>query len=332
LIFYLLGWVGVEYRVAALSVAAIVCIASSNGGTTSQDLKTGFLVGATPKAQQIAIAVGAITSAVVIGFTLILLNNVYTDVVSDPRYLPTIDAPAASLTRTETGPDGKTYKVWWVSEAITGAEPGRYLVDPESGAPRYRVDPGINGVVKTRADGTEATKFTPAQPALFAVIIDGIMKGKLPWVLVILGAFLAIVMQLAGVSALAFAVGVYLPLATTAPIFIGGLVRAAVDRYHKMTPEESDSSPAILMSSGLIAGGSIAGILMALREVLPSLKRGLDLSGHLPKGWNDWPGPALAAFGVLVVVLLGVGLKQPAPATEAAKPDLAKTGEIASDE
>ncbi|MEO6807545.1 MAG: OPT/YSL family transporter, partial [Isosphaeraceae bacterium] len=212
------------------------------------------------------------------------------------------------------------------------AEPGRYLVDPESGAPRYRVDPGINGIVKTRADGTEATKFTPAQPALFAVIIDGIMTGQLPWVLVVLGAFLAIVMQLAGVSALAFAVGVYLPLATTAPIFIGGLVRAVVDRYHKMTPEESDSSPAILMSSGLIAGGSIAGILMALREVAPPLKRGLDLSAWLPKGWNEWPGPALAAFGLLVVILLRVGLKTPSPAVEAASPDLAKPGEISNDD
>jgi putative OPT family oligopeptide transporter len=321
LIFYLLGWVGVEYRVAALSIAAIVCIASSNGGTTSQDLKTGFLVGATPRAQQWAIIVGAITSAVVIGFTLLLLNNVYTDVTDKPEYLPRMSAPAEALAGadTATGPDGKTYRVWWVNKGSDLAQPGKYLVD-ESGRPAYRVDPGINGVVKTRADGSEATKFTPPQPALFAVIIDGILTGELPWVLVVLGAFLAIVIQLAGVSALAFAVGVYLPLATTLPIFLGGIIRGVVDARHRMTPEESDSSPAILYSSGLIAGGSIAGILMAVREVWPGLKRLLDLSPYLPTDWAKLPGPAVVAFGLLALTLLWTGLRAK-PAVTAIEPD-----------
>jgi putative OPT family oligopeptide transporter len=331
LIFYLLGWVGEMYRVTALSIAAIVCIASSNGGTTSQDLKTGFLVGATPRNQQLAIVAGAITSAIVIGFTLLLLNAVYTDVTNDAQYLPKIAAPVDQLTETAQGPDGQTYKVWRVTKAEKDVDVGKYLVD-EAGRARFRVDPGINGVVKTRADGTAATKFTPPQPALFAVIIDGIMTGQLPWTLVILGAGLAIVMQLAGVSALAFAVGVYLPLSTTMPIFVGGLVRAVVDRAHQMTPEESDSSPAILLSSGLIAGGSIAGILMALREVLPGLKKALDLTPYLPKGWNDDTtiGPALLAFGVLVAVLLWVGFRG-APASDLPeKPqiDLAEQEEI----
>jgi putative OPT family oligopeptide transporter len=330
LIFVLLGWMGEQYRLTALSIAAIVCIASSNGGTISQDLKTGFLVGATPVAQQIAIVVGAVTSAVVIGFTLLLLNNVYTDVTGDPEYLPTTTAPVAELTQSETGPDGKTYKVWWVSKDDTpGAPRGRYLVD-DAGKARYRVDPGINGVVKKRADGSEATKFTPPQPALFAVIIDGILTRKLPWVLVVLGASLAVVMQLAGVSALAFAVGVYLPLSTTMPIFIGGLVRGLVDRFHKLTPEESDSSPAVLLSSGLIAGGSIAGILIALLAVLPAVGRQLNLSGYLPSGWGEQPEPALIAFSVIVAVLLAVGLRAPKPALTAGDGDLAKRGEISA--
>ncbi len=283
LIFYLIGWVGPEYRLTALSIAAIVCIASSNGGTTSQDLKTGYLVGATPKSQQYAILAGAITSAVFIGFTLLLLNRVYTDVTTDPQYLPTVTAPVADLTETQEGSEGQTFKVWRVSKAAPGVQPGKYLVDPETGRAFARVDPGIGGVVSRRADGTEATKFNPPQPALFAVIIDGIMLGQLPWVLVILGAMLAVVIWLAGVSPLAFAVGVYLPLSTTVPIFVGGLVRGAVDSGRKVSPEESDSSPAVLMSSGLIAGGSMAGILIAMLAILPLATRYYstdNLPGH----------------------------------------------------
>jgi uncharacterized oligopeptide transporter (OPT) family protein len=307
LIFYLLGWVGEQYRLAALSIAAIVCIASSNGGTISQDLKTGYLVGATPWAQQVSILVGALTSAIVIGFTLLLLNSVYTDITDDPQYLPTATAPVGELTESQNGPDGQSYKVWWVAKRVEGAEPGKYLVD-SAGKVHYRVDPGINGVVKKRKDGTEATKFSPPQPALFAVIIDGILTGKLEWALVVLGAGLAIVMQLAGVSALAFAVGVYLPLSTTLPIFIGGLVRGMVERFHRMTPEESDSSPAVLLSSGLIAGGSIAGILLAVLAVVPSVGKALDFSAYLPKGWGEDPVPGVIAFSVLVAVLAFVGL------------------------
>ena len=292
LIFYLLGWVGEQYRLAALSIAAIVCIASSNGGTISQDLKTGYLVGATPRSQQIAIVVGAVSSALVIGLILWKLNDLNTVVTSDPQYLATAKAPVDQLTRTEIGPDKKTYKLWWVSkDDVPGAPRGRYLVD-DSGQAHYRIDPGINGVVKKRDDGTEVTKFTPPQPALFAVIIDGILTRKLPWVLVMLGASLAVVMQLSGVSALAFAVGVYLPLSTTMPIFLGGLVRGMVDRFHKMSDEESDSSPAVLLSSGLIAGGSIAGILIAFLAAMPAwVRKDWTFPGSSPKAGVKTPSP-----------------------------------------
>jgi putative OPT family oligopeptide transporter len=332
LIFVLLGWMGEQYRLAALSIAAIVCIASSNGGTTSQDLKTGFLVGATPRSQQLAIVVGAVTSAVVIGFTLLFLNASGRVVTADAKYLPKVKAPLAELTQTDTH-EGKEYKVWWVTKPVSGAEPGRYLVDSQTGEVRFRDDPGIGGLVSTRPDGTKVKKYNPPQPALFAVIIDGILTQKLAWVLVILGASLAVVMQLTGVSALAFAVGVYLPLATTMPIFVGGLIRGVVDRVRKMSEEESDSSPAVLLSSGLIAGGSIAGILIAVlaasRELGETPKRlveGLDLSHYLPKGWAEDPLNALVAFAVPVVVLLVVGLRsRVAPAVDG---DLAKRGEI----
>ena len=336
LIFVLLGWMGEEYRVAALSIAAIVCIASSNGGTISQDLKTGYLVGATPRSQQIAIVAGAITSAIVIGFTLMFLNNTSRVVTNDPEYLPTVNAPVADLTATEAH-EGKSYKVWWVNKPVTGAEPGRYLVDPTTGAPKFRDDPGIGGIVKTRRDGSKVDKYNPPQPALFAVIIDGILTRKLAWVLVILGAALAVVMQLCGVSALAFAVGVYLPLGTTLPIFIGGLIRGVVDRARKLSDEESDSSPAVLLSSGLIAGGTIAGILIAVlvaaRELGDRPKQfvdQLDLSGFLPTVGPRTPCPAMAAFSVLIVVLLAVGLSGRQPPATGGDGDLAKRGEIAA--
>ena len=140
LIFVLLGWVGPEYRLAALSIAGIVCIAASNGGTTSQDLKTGFLVGATPRAQQLAILVGALTSAIVIGFTLLLLNDASTVVTSNPEYLPTARAEVEDLTETTTF-EGKTYQVWRVVNPTPGAQPGKYLVD-DSGQARLPDRPG----------------------------------------------------------------------------------------------------------------------------------------------------------------------------------------------
>ena len=277
LIFVVLGWVGPEYRLTALSIAGIVCVASSNGGTTSQDLKTGFLIGATPWKQQVSILVGALISAVFIGVTLWGLNVAYTTVSNDPADLPTVKAPAAEIKGPEVAPDGKSYRVWWVTNPQPGVLPGKYLVD-DSGQPRYLVDSGIGGRLTKTADGTPIKKFDPPQPRLFATLIDGIMTQKLPWGLVILGAVLAIVMQLAGVSALAFAVGVYLPLATTLPIFVGGALRGIVDRVRNLTPDEAETSPGTLMSTGLIAGGSLAGIIIALLVVFENFGKTIDFS------------------------------------------------------
>jgi putative OPT family oligopeptide transporter len=306
LIFVVLGWVGPEYRVTALSIAGVVCIASSNGGTTSQDLKTGFLVGATPWKQQVAILVGALTSAVFMGGTLLLLNWAYTTVSSDPKELPTEKAVTTELSGTDIGPDGKEYRVWWVVNPRPGVQPGKYLVD-ESGLARHLIDFGVGGRLTKTASGTPITKFNPPQPRLFATLIEGIMAQKLPWGLVVLGAVLAIVMQLAGVSALAFAVGVYLPLSTTLPIFVGGMLRGIVDRVRRFTPEEAEISPGTLMSTGLIAGGSLAGIIVALLVVFESFGKQIDFS----KIVDDKPVyllPAIWTFGAMVAALLVVAL------------------------
>jgi len=305
LIFVLLGWVGSEYRLIALSIAAIVCIASSNGGTISQDLKTGYLVGATPWRQQVAILVGALLSAVVMGGTLLGLNQAYTTISERPDELPTAHAPA-DLAESTTY-EGREYKVWRVTAPIEGALPGTYHVDDSGKAVRL-IDPGIGGRLDHTTSGEPIKKFNPPQPRLFATIIDGIMSGDLPWGLVILGAVLAVVVQLAGVSALAFAVGVYLPLSTTLPIFLGGLARLLVDRIRKFSAEDSETSPGTMMATGLIAGGSLAGILIAVLKVFEGLGSSLSFARPGPDGEEVYLLPALGSFAVLAIALLAVSL------------------------
>lgn len=309
LVFVLAGWVGPEYRLAALSIAGIVCVAASNGGTTSQDLKTGYLVGATPAYQQIAILTGALSSAIVIGFTLLLLNTASTVVTARPEYLPGIPAPnVGQLTETEQGPDGQTYKVWRVLKPRAEVSAGKYLVD-ETGKAHYLVDPAINGRVNKRDDGSDVVKFDAPKASLMALIIDGVLQGDLPWGLVAIGVLISCVLQLCGVPALAFAVGVYLPLSASAPIFAGGLVRLICDkRGPKYTDGQEDSSPAVLFSSGLIAGGAIAGIMVALLAILPGISNLINIGESLPEMVRENDTISILTFGVLTAMLLAVGL------------------------
>ncbi len=305
LAFVALGWVGRDYRLAALSIAGIVCIAASNGGTTSQDLKTGFLVGGTPYKQQIAILAGGLASAFVMGGTLLLLNDAGT-VITDKVELPTV-RPAESELRGTQVFRGTTYRVWWNTDARPGAPAGKYLVDDE-GDVRFLVDPAINGKVDRRDDGTRATKYDAPKTRLMSLIIDGIMTNRLPWGLVLLGVMIAVLMELAGVPALAFAVGVYLPLGTSMAVFLGGATRWMVDRVKKSKAEESDSSPAVLLSSGYIAGGAIAGILVAFLEIA-GIAGFLDLSRFLPDSWNKSPLPALLTLAPMIFLLFLVGVR-----------------------
>jgi putative OPT family oligopeptide transporter len=278
LIFLAVGWIGGTYYVTALSVGGIVCIAASNGGTTSQDLKTGFLVGATPRYQQIAILIGALGSALVLGPILLRLNEAATVFVPIAQVAPGLHTDASKLTQQEalTGPqareDQRTYRVWQKTDAA-GGPPGRYLVD-DKGTAVYLVDPGINGTYAKRPDGTEVRKFDAPKATLMSYIIKGILDRKLPWGLVLFGVMISIVLEMSGIPSLAFAVGVYLPLSSSTPIFIGGMIRGLVDwqrrrelKHTAMTEEqliaEADKSPGVLMASGYIAGGAIAGIIIA---------------------------------------------------------------------
>jgi len=318
LVFLALGWTSLEYRVTALSVAAIVCVAASNGGTTSQDLKTGFLVGATPRAQQIAILIGSFVSALVIGYSLNALNDAST--IYSQKAVPAgahIEN-VSSLTEMAKvkGPEGKNdqnlYHVLRVQEQTGPLPMGRYLVD-DAGAVKYLIDPGINGALKERDDGTSVPKYEAPKARLMSFIIDGILTQKLPWGLVLLGVFIAVVLELCGIASLAFATGVYLPLSSSAPIFVGGLIRWLVNFFEKKKKKsdaEDESSPGVLFSSGLIAGGSICGIALAILAVKEDLGSALDLSGSFPLSGSN--GFSALCFLAMAVVLFVIGRKKKA--------------------
>jgi len=332
LVFLIVGWTGPTYFVTALSIGGIVCIASSNGGTTSQDLKTGFLVGSTPRSQQIAILFGTLASALVLGPILLGLNSVYTVYVPANKLeasVASLRAPADQLAGIEklTGPqaaeDHKTYRVWQRPDPSGGAAQ-RYLIN-DDGSVAYLVDPGINGTHKVRPDGTTVDKFIAPKATLMSYIIKGILGRQLPWALVLLGVMIAITLEMSTIPSLAFAVGVYLPLSASTPIFVGGMIRWLVDRWlrrtkfrdHDLSEEqlvaEGDRSSGVLLASGCIAGGALAGIIIAFMQGMPSL---VPINNAIDQ-WQNTHNPfvagayadllALIPFAALCVLLYLVG-------------------------
>jgi putative OPT family oligopeptide transporter len=448
-LFVLIGRTGISYKAMALSTAALVCVAASNGGTISQDLKTGYLVGATPRLQQISIAIGVVTSAIVIGFAMLLFLGSRETV--QPINFGNVVLKAGA--DTQQGPDGKSYHVAYyrdtgtletgsyvVDEAnvprlrvnekadpaevaadprkaytavsaggVTLIDPGtpiagsaggpsyrlvqhtaskalvrgRYLVD-DVGKPMFFIDPSVDAAypyklekshgkldpavavvaAKTAGDaaalmhgkdevGKEAgpelgvdrnvyrsidlskeigglrpghyllnsagdvvyaaravSKFDAPKAQLFALIIDGTLGGNLPWGLVLIGVFIAIILEMIGVSALPFAVGLYLPIYTSGGIFVGGVVRWLVDRKRKgESAGEAEFSPGMLMASGLIAGGSIAGVIQA-GLLTGEVDKGFDWSHVLPSSlaanqtW--WP---MMFFVLMAAALYYIGVK-----------------------
>jgi len=339
LVFLLVGWTAPDpYFVTALSVGGIVCIAASNGGTTSQDLKTGFWVGGTPWKQQSAILIGALVSALFLGPILIQLNDsstVYKPVAPD-AFAATFQVPEEQLLRengqlkTERVPgflgttDAAPYRVWHNTDAANGA-PGRYLVNMQ-GKPAYLVDPGINGTEKMLQTGVdengnptyqEVEKYSAPKATLMSYIIKGILSQELPWGLVLLGVMTAVTLELCGISSLAFAVGLYLPISASAPIFVGGMVRWGVDQYlrrklagRELTEEEiiaeTDKSPGVLLASGYIAGGALAGILLAVASVYFAGMVGYFK--EIAAGNPFYAGAASDALALIPFVILSVVL------------------------
>jgi putative OPT family oligopeptide transporter len=335
LIFLLLGKSGPGERVVALTVGAIVCVAAANAGNTSQDLKTGYLIGATPGKQQVSLLVGALTSALVIGGTLDFLNSSAVNLlpVNYPSYTATSDQIGETWDSRPQTQDGKTYKVARFTVATdagddkTKIDAGKYLVDAD-GKLHYKVNPGVGGdkigltstipddlkgralvegedvkvtgegrglddqmytrvVVKTEAgertllvDGSgapkyvfeEVTKLDAPKAALMGVLVDGVLTRRLPWSLIFIGAMISIVLEIVGVASLPVAVGIYLPISTSAAIFAGGLIRALVNRLNNRKRQETlieeETGKGVLLSSGFIAGGTLAGLGVAFGRVI----------------------------------------------------------------
>lgn len=215
LIFIAVGWTGKVFEPMALVVGGMICIAAANAGATSQDLKSGYIVGATPRNQQIALFIGAIVSSLVIGWTVHIL-----------------DTPTAEM-------------------AAQGIK---------------------------HAIGTE--KYAAPQATLMATLIKGILSFNLDWQFVLVGVFVAITLELCGVKSLSFAVGAYLPLATTLPIFIGGAIRGLVEWKQKrsgiqLSAEEEELGKGNLFATGLVAGGAVAGVIVAILSVNETVAGGL---------------------------------------------------------
>ena len=332
LIFVAIGWTGVDHRVQAISIAAVVAVATANAGNTSQDLKTGFLVGSTPRHQQIAILIGALGSALVVGWTLTLLNRAYTYPV--PETHAPFRAQALASTAGGRAPvevlsatmsafriagsdsvDRATYQVVRVYVVTDGVAAGKYLMDPTSRELRYVLDPGIGGRVHEYR-GKTIPRLDSPKATIMALITDGILTHKLPWVLVLLGVFITIAIELMGVQALPVAVGVYLPISTSSAMFAGGLVRWLIEwraQARQQSLAQVESGPGVLFASGLIAGGAICGIVLAgaagvlgsadaLAERVPVF----NALGSLPHS----NALAFGLFGLLAALLYRVGLRE----------------------
>jgi putative OPT family oligopeptide transporter len=295
-VFLLAGWTGGRFAVLALTIGGVVCIAAANGGATSQDLKTGYLVGATPAKQQIAMMIGATASVFVIGGTLLLMNAGLAEY--RPAQIPLNIASLPDGVQIENqnySYQGKSYVL--VNALGSPAVPdGKFLYDARSGRIEVQWVQGIG-----------SAKAAAPQARLMATVIDGILNRRLPWRLVLLGVFLVITIELIGVPSLPWAVGCYLPISTATPIFVGGLVRWWAERgTEKKSDAESDVGPGSLFASGLIAGGAVFGLL----GIIIALLEDPEFPYHIFPPGLFAVGPkifgALASSNVFAVVVFGL--------------------------
>lgn len=246
LIFIAVGWTGKAYEPMVLVVGGMICIAAANAGATSQDLKTGFIVGATPKYQQLALFIGAIVSSIAIGFTIKVL-----------------DTPTPEM-----------------------------------------LEQGIHHAIGQ-------TTYAAPQATLMATLIKGVLSFNLDWQYVLVGVFIAVVVELCGIKALSFAIGLYLPLATTLPIFIGGVIRGIVDWKQKKKglhtlPEEEDLGKGNLFATGLVAGGALAGVVVAILSANDNIAKSISKLS-VEHGISNIMGGVLGyeILGVIFFAILG---------------------------
>jgi putative OPT family oligopeptide transporter len=256
--FLVAGWTGGAFAALAITIGGVVAIAAANAGATSQDLKTGYLVGATPVHQQIGLIVGVLVASFFIGLTLIGMNKGLEKYVPNPIDINLAQLPDGVQVESQNYEHaGKNYVLVNALGSQTVAD-GKYLYDPATGRIETQWVQGI---------GSDAAPAPQAR--LMATVINGILTQRLPWRLVMLGVFLVIAIELLGVRSLPFAVGSYLSIATTAAIFAGGGVRWLAERNKPKTAEsESEVSPGALYSSGLIAAGGVVGLIAIIIKLM----------------------------------------------------------------
>ena len=290
-LFLVVGWTAAPYGALALMIGGSVCIAAANGGNTSQDLKTGYIIGATPRAQQLALMAGVLASCFAIGATLILMNKGLESYVDVKIPVDLAARPDGVTVETDSYEHaGKTYTLINVIGSSTIPE-GKYLFDR-----------GTGQVEKQWIQGIGSEQATAPQARLMSVVINGILNRKLPWGLVLIGVFLVLTVELLGVRSLSFAVGAYLPVGTSAAIFVGGVVKWLAERGAEKSAEE-ETSPGSLYASGLIAAGGIIGLLAVGVKALES-------TGSVPANVLHVGGPFETNnfVGVVAFLLLAYSL------------------------
>jgi uncharacterized oligopeptide transporter (OPT) family protein len=269
-IFLVKGWTAPAFGALAITIGGVVCIASAEAGDTSQDLKTGFLVGSTPRLQRFAFLIGIIVSTVAIGFTLRLMNEGLTEFHAAPQVWNLSASHPGVNIQNDTTALHNQFPVIGPNKTTTIHHKSEYIVlnalgSPELADGKYLYSPVTKQIEVQWISGIGSEKAAAPQARLMATVINGILSRKLPWGLVLLGVFLVIAVELLGVRSLSFAVGAYLSIGTTLAIFTGGVVRWMVDSAVRKAggdaETEGDVSPGSLYASGLIAAGGIIGLL-----------------------------------------------------------------------
>ena len=267
-IFLLAGWTAPNYAVLALMIGGVTCIAAAIAGATSQDLKTGFLVGATPFWQQMGLLIGVTISTVAIGATLNLMNK------GLEKYIPTAIPVNISALPTGVKVERDTFTYKDKNYVLINSLGSHEIPDGE-----YLYDSGTQHIEYQWAQGIGSDKAPAPQARLMATVISGILNQRLPWRLVLMGVAMVIAVEILGIRSLAFATGLYISVATTAAMFAGGLVRWAVEASMKEKQEgDSEASPGALYSSGLIAAGGIFGLL----GIIINLLQDPEIANHVP--------------------------------------------------
>jgi uncharacterized oligopeptide transporter (OPT) family protein len=285
-VFLVSGWTAPNYAVLALTIGGVVCIAAAIAGATSQDLKTGYLVGATPVWQQFGLLIGVTVSTIAVGGTLTLMDRGLQKY--NPMEIPLNMASLPSGVRVEQ----QSYSYQGKNYVLVNAIGSHEIPDGE-----YLYDQGTQKIQVQWVHGIGSDQAAAPQAKLMATVISGILNQRLPWRLVLMGVALVIAVEILGIRSLAFAVGSYLSIATTAAMFAGGMVRWAVERGAKDTNSDSEASPGALYSSGLIAAGGVFGLLAIIINILqdPQIATRVPgwFAGILRLPWR----PDLLAFG-----------------------------------